>query len=123
MHNPLIRDSIFYTSYEVAKQHLLMYRSRMLTVRERRKAQALSEIRELVSDYGRTATSTLLEVHPDTVERWLTGQTTPTAAVLIALRAAAKGVLPTMKHDHWRGWRFANDGMLYGPHDKRGLYP
>ncbi len=95
----------------------------VITVRQRRKAHALSEIRELVGDYGITATSALLEVHPDTVDRWLSGQTTPTAAVLIALRAVAKGVLPTMKHDHWRGWRFADDGMLYGPHDKRGLYP
>jgi len=94
-----------------------------VNVRERRKAQALEEIRELVYEYGAERTELLLKVHATTVQRWIDGTVAPSEAVLIALRAAAYGVMPGMAVQHWKGWRFGHDGMLYSPIDKRGLWP
>lgn len=88
----------------------------MLNARERRAAQALAEIRELVELYGGPGhTARLLDVHQDTVGRWLEGTSKAPESARIALRAAARGQVPGMETKHWEGWSFGRDGQLYTP--------
>ena len=87
----------------------------MLNVRQRRAAQALAEIRELVDLYGTDRSSQLLDVHPDTIARWLEGTSKAPRAACIALKAAALGQVPGMDCKHWQGWSFGRDGQLYTP--------
>jgi hypothetical protein len=93
-----------------------------MNARERRQLQARLELTELIEEYGRARTAELLEVHRTTVERWLTGQVPVPVAVLIALKAAARSILPGQDTAAWAGWHFGRDGDLYGP-DGRGYHP
>jgi DNA-binding transcriptional regulator YdaS (Cro superfamily) len=92
----------------------------MLNVRERRAAQRLAEIRDLVGGYGLTRTSELLDVHPSTVTRWQEGTAKAPGSALVALRAAVRGQVPGMETTAWKGWRFGRDGSLYPPGYSRG---
>jgi len=102
----------------------------MLNIRERRKAIALREIQELVGELGITQTLAVLDVYGSTVKRWIEGKSRPSAAVYIALKAAARGQLPGMEIRQWQGWRFLPDGRLwnpngadsYGPADLLGIH-
>lgn len=85
----------------------------MLTVRERRRLLAHAEAVELIAKFGVGRTQDLLNVHASTVERWRTGEITPSTAVLIALRAAVLNQLPGMETRAWVGWSFGPDGRLY----------
>jgi hypothetical protein len=93
-----------------------------MNVRERRQLQARLELTELIEEYGRGRTAELLDVHRTTVERWISGQVPVPQAVLIAMKAAARSILPGQDLAAWRGWTFGRDGDLYGP-EGRGYHP
>jgi hypothetical protein len=56
-----------------------------------------------------------LNVHRTTLARWMSGKSRIPESALVTLRAYAKGQLPGMTDEHWQGWRFGRDGMLYEP--------
>jgi hypothetical protein len=92
----------------------------MLKVNERRRLEKQAEIAELIDAIGGPGfAERFLRVSPDTVKRWLSGQTAPPWAAIIALRAGT-GRLPGM--EHWPGWHFSEkDGLLYAPGYTRGF--
>lgn len=56
-----------------------------------------------------------LNVHRTTLARWLSGKSRIPESALVTLRAYAKGQLPGMTDEHWQGWSFGRDGLLYEP--------
>lgn len=92
----------------------------MLKVNERRRLEKQAEIAELIEAIGGPGfAERFLRVSPDTVKRWIAGQTAPPWAAIVALRAAV-GRMPGM--DAWQGWHFCEkDGLLYAPGYTRGF--
>ena len=91
----------------------------MLNARERRAAALRREVRNLVDELGGpTRVASLLGVSLDTARRWHEERVTPSPVVKVAL-CAHLGRLPGMDESKWwRGWRFGQDGYLWGPHGK-----
>lgn len=94
----------------------------MLKVNERRRLEKQAEVAELIEAIGGPGyAERFLRVSPDTVKRWLAGETAPPWAAILALRAGC-GRMPGM--DAWQGWRFSErDGLLYAPGYTRGFTP
>lgn len=94
----------------------------MLKVRERRRLQIQAEVAELIEAIGGPGfAEQFLRVSPDTVKRWLAGETAPPWAVVLALRAGV-GRMPGM--EAWQGWHFSEkDGLLYAPGYTTGYGP
>lgn len=86
----------------------------MLTVRQRRKAQAQDQILGFIATWGEYRIADWLDVDPITVRRWAEGKARAPKAALVALEAYA-GRLPGMDVRHWEGWSFGADGCLYSP--------
>jgi len=94
----------------------------MLKVRERRRREIHTEVVDLIEQIGGPGfAERFLRVSPDTVKRWLAGETQPPWAVILALRAGV-GRAPGM--EAWPGWHFSDkDGLLYAPGYTRGYGP
>lgn len=92
----------------------------MLKVNERRRQEITTEVAELIEAIGGPGyAERFLRVSPDTVKRWLSGETAPPWAVVLALRAGC-GRMPGM--EQWPGWKFSEtDGLLYAPGYTRGF--
>lgn len=78
--------------------------------------------RELAYGWSSRELAAELGVSARTVKRWKAGTSAPPPAAVRLVELVTAGELGAV-HAAWRGWRLARDGLLYGPHSRRGVAP